>query len=134
MEQFKAIFIGRVTPDTGFEEYQKVARNHKLKLDIFTNTSDADKLFPNYSYAFVSRYLAIIEALAAGVPVLAHYNNQIKFDYLTLAPFRPYIKLFSDPNSVNLDFSDINMPMARKWAKSQTWAKVTQLYETLWQM
>lgn len=129
----KAIFIGRTTPDTGYDAYVQVAHLHNLKLDTFTNTPDADKLFPNYSYAFVSRYLAIIEALAAGIPVLAHYNNQIKFDYLDQAPFRPFIKIFSNPKTVNLDFSKIDIKLGQKWARSQTWNKVTQMYEELWQ-
>lgn len=129
----KAIFIGRTSPDTGYEAYQQVAKNHKIKLDVFTNTPNADKLFPGYAYAFVSRYLVIIEALAAGVPVLAHYNNQIKFDYLNQAPFRPFIKIFSNPDSVNLDFSKIDIKLGQKWARSQTWDKVAQMYEDLWQ-
>lgn len=133
MAQRKAIFIGRTTPDTGYDAYIQVARLHHIKLDTFTSTPDADKLFPNYSYAFVSRYLAILEALVAGIPVLAHYNNQIKFDYLNQAPFRRFINIFSDPEAVNLDFSKIDMVQARKWAKSQTWSKVAKIYEKLWQ-
>jgi len=129
----KAIFIGRTSPDTGYDAYLQVARRHKLKLDVFTNTPNADELFPNYSYAFVSRYLAIIEALAAGIPVLAHFNNQIKFDYLDQAPFRRFIKVFSDPKSADLDFSKIDMVKTQKWAGSQTWAKVAKIYEDLWQ-
>ncbi len=133
MARPKAIFIGRSTPDTGYDAYQLVAKKHKLKLDVFTNTPNADRLFPKYDYAFVSRYLVIIEALSAGIPVLAHYNNKIKFDYLNNAPFRQFIKIFSDSKSANLDFSKIDMVKARKWAKSQTWDKVALIYEDLWQ-
>ncbi|TSC84068.1 MAG: Glycosyl transferase, group 1 family protein [Microgenomates group bacterium Gr01-1014_16] len=133
MAQRKAIFIGRTTPDTGLDAYQLIAQKHKIKLDIFTDTPNADQFISNYNYAFVSRYLVIIEALAAGVPILAHYNNQIKFDYLNQAPFRPYINIFSDPNTASLDFSKINMVKAKKWAKDQTWRRLAAQYEALWQ-
>src|SRR3989344_1812208 len=98
MGQFrKAIFIGREGADTGSSAYRQLAKKLGIKLDVFTNTPHAARLIPKYDVAFVSRYLAILEAMAAGVPVLAHYNNVIKYDYLSMAPFAKFIKIFQDP-------------------------------------
>lgn len=126
-----AIFLGRTTADTGYEEYLKLAEKHNIKLDVFTDRPNAAELIPNYAYAFVSRYLAILEALAVGVPVFAHYNNQIKYDYLAMAPFAKFITIFTDYNQVELKKKDISE--GQKWAKSQTWEKLAGEYEQLWQ-
>lgn len=129
----KAIFIGRTSADTGFSTYQQLAKKFNLTLDVFTNRPNAAELFPNYDFAFVSRYLAILEALAAGVPVFAHYNNQIKYDYLALAPFAKFIKIFKEPGEVNLNLQGLDLKSAQRWAKSQTWSKLASQYEGLWQ-
>lgn len=129
MAQLKAIFIGRTDADTGFDTYKKIP----IKFDVYTNIPNAARFIPNYDFAFVSRYLAILEALKAGVPVLAHYNNAIKFDYLTMAPFANYIHIFQDPKQVNLDFDKTMIIAGQKWAKRQTWNKLADIYEQLWQ-
>lgn len=126
-----AIFLGRTSEDTGYSEYQKLAAKHNIKLDVFTNRYNAAELIPNYDYAFVSRYLAILEALAAGVPVFAHYNNAIKYDYLAMAPFAKFITIFTDYNKVELKAKDV--VAGQKWASTQTWQKLVDEYEQLWQ-
>lgn len=135
MAQSKAIFIGRDHPDTGLSEYKLVASRFKLKLDIFTHTPNAAKLLPKYKYAFVSRYLTILESLSAGIPVLANYNNLIKYDYLVLSPFISFIKIFQDPTDpqLNLSYDSKLIISGKKWAKSQTWPRLASLYEKLWQ-
>ena len=134
MGQFhKAIFIGRDSPDTGIDEYRHLAKKLKITLDVFTNRPNAAELLPQYDIAFVSRYLAILEALAVGIPVLAHYNNAIKKDYLLMAPFARFIKTFNDHDKVELNFSQKQITDGQKWAKTQTWAKLADMYEKLWQ-
>ncbi|MDO8487816.1 MAG: hypothetical protein Q7S31_00680 [bacterium] len=129
----KAIFIGRDSPDTGVKEYRQLAKRMKIKLDVFTNRPNAAELLPRYDIAFVSRYLAILEAMGAGIPVLAHYNNEIKKDYLLMAPFAKFIQTFSDPDNVDLNFSQNQIRDGQKWAKTQTWEKLADMYEKLWQ-
>lgn len=128
----KAIYIGRTTPDTGIGEYRKLARNLGIKLDIYTNTPNAARFLPKYDVAFVSRYLAILESLAAGIPVLAHYNNAIKKDYLLMAPFAKFINVFSDAADVNLAFTIKQVKDGQKWARNQTWQKLADMYGKLW--
>lgn len=130
MAQFnKAIFIGRTDPDTGLDAYRQIP----IKLDVFTNVPNASKFIPKYNFAFVSGYLAILEALAVGVPVLAHYNNAIKYDYLTMAPFVKFIHVFQDPKHANLNFDLRVIKQGQVWAKRQTWDKLANTYEKLWQ-
>lgn len=130
MAQHRAIFIGRDHPDNGLAEYRELAKLHKIKLDEYIGVPNAAKYLKDYDFAFVSRYLAILEALAAGVPVVAHYNNEIKKDYLKMAPFAKYINIFNDPNEANLTKTDIKG--GQTWAKKQTWSKMADLYEKLW--
>ena len=126
-----AIFIGRDHPDNGLFEYRQLAKIYKIKLDEYINVPNADKYLPKYDFAFVSRYLAILEALAAGIPVIAHYNNAIKFDYLNMAPFAKYISIFNDPNKANL--TNHHVKAGQLWARTQTWNKLADIYEKLWQ-
>ena len=126
-----AIFIGRDHPDNGLVEYRKLAKLHNIKLDEYVGVPNADKYLPKYDYAFVSRYLAILEALATGVPIIAHYNNQIKFDYLNMAPFAKYISILNDPDTANL--TNHQVKAGNLWARTQTWDKLADLYEKLWQ-
>lgn len=129
MAQFKkAIFIGRTDPDTGLDSYRQIP----VKLDIYTNVPNAARFIPKYDFAFVSRYLAILEAMAAGVPVLAHYNNAIKYDYLALAPFIKFIHIFKEPEDANLKFDRRLVKQGQVWAKQQTWEKLANVYEKLW--
>lgn len=134
MGQFKkAIFIGRTTPDTGIDEYRRLAKRLNLELDEYTHTPNAARFLPKYDVAFVSRYLTILESLAAGIPVLAHYNNAIKKDYLLMAPFAKFINIFSDADKVNLAFTIKQVKNGQRWARNQTWQKLTDIYEQLWQ-
>lgn len=128
----KAIFIGRDHPDTGLGHYRQLADVKRIRLDIYTDTPGADRFLPRYDIAFVSGYLTIMEALAAGVPVLAHYHTAIKKDYLLLTPFAKYIHVFSRVEEADLEFSQKIITAGQKWARTQTWDKVADLYEQLW--
>ena len=125
----KAIFIGRDSPDNGLDAY----RSLPVKLDEYIGVPDAARFLPKYELACVSRYLAILEALAAGVPVLAHYNNAIKYDYLVQAPFAKFIHIFQDPKNADLKFASNLIKQGQTWAKRQTWSKLAGIYEKLWQ-
>ncbi len=128
----KAIFIGRSDPDSGLDQYQKLAKLKRITLDIFSHTPNAAKYLPEHDVAFVSGYLTILEALAAGIPVLANYNNDIKKDYLLMAPFAEFIDVFSVASQAKLEFNLRRISNGRKWAQQQTWAKLAKTYEQLW--
>ena len=160
-----AIFIGRLQQDTGFLEYVETIkvlrdRGEVWQLDVYGEGSqltqaqafceenaltkqahfhgfvaNADRFLPKYSVAFVSRYLALLEALSAGVPVVAQYTNNIKKDYLVLdSPFAEWISVARTPKQIAdcVQEKRKGMSKAQKWADSQTWSKMADTYLTLW--
>lgn len=160
-----SIFIGRLDEDTGILDYLEATSSKKIRLDVFGSgplllrskklshkykaavkyhgfVVNADKYLSGYTMAFVSRYLAILEALINRVPVVAHYNNSIKFDYLYLAPFRPYIWICGNPQELSDAITEINENSLLRekkvrggynWSRNQTWEKLASEYEQLWQ-
>jgi len=101
----------------------------------------ADKEIPKYEYAFVSRYLAILEAMAAKRLVVAHYDNPVKKDYLELTPYKDWIitsRFASDvaKKVINLKDKekDIMIEKSFSWVKDQTWEKLASGYHTLWNL
>jgi glycosyltransferase involved in cell wall biosynthesis len=88
-----------------------------------------------YDIALASRYLAILEALAYQLPVIAQYNSTIKEDYLRLAPFAPWIHIVKSPAEIAAAVQSpklIEEP-ATQWITEQSWGKLTNQYLQLWQ-
>lgn len=153
-----AIYIGRLHSDTGIMDYLSALRKKRFRLDVYGDgplmkkakayvkkyrlpvrfrgfNVNAPNLLVNYKIAFVSRYLSILEALNAGIPVIAHYNNQIKYDYLSMSPFSKYINICSNANEIVDSINNYNknkIKPGQKWAREQTWEKVARQYEQLW--
>src|SRR3989344_359384 len=83
-----AIFYGRLDDQTGVLDYAKATELIKVKY------------LENYNFAFVSRYLSILEALAAKRLAFALYDNPIKEDYLRMSPFSGYIVIENSPKKL----------------------------------
>ncbi|HEX7018034.1 MAG TPA: glycosyltransferase family 4 protein [Patescibacteria group bacterium] len=158
----KLIFIGRLEADNGIIKYLEAvkilkAEGKSIKLDVYgdgglrptaerfvkkyslpvTFHGFVDQAAINYSQydlAFASRYLSILEALAAGVPVIAQYTNDLQRDYLQLAPFAQWIAMAEHPRDISHSLkADTHLPpAAQKWAAQQTWAKLAAVYRELW--
>ncbi|MCL4382645.1 MAG: glycosyltransferase family 4 protein [Patescibacteria group bacterium] len=120
------------------EDYIK---KHGLEVKILGFVSNPEKYLAKAHFAFVSSYLAILEAMAAKKPVFAVYNNPLEKDYLGLTPFSRWI--ISEEDSEKLADKikqSLSNPMIDKknieggfnWAKDQTWEKMTNLYLKLW--
>jgi glycosyltransferase involved in cell wall biosynthesis len=165
-----AIFVGRVSLDTGILDYTKAIKILKdqgidLNLDIYGDgpqmhkikqfaqknpqlsiqlkgfTQNASAKIPDYAFAFVSRYLAILESMQAKRSVYAHYNNQIKKDYLQCHPQIDNMYIFKNPKhlaeQIRLDIKKTSTKQekinkASTWAKHQTWEKLARDYLSLW--
>jgi glycosyltransferase involved in cell wall biosynthesis len=162
------IFLGRLEVETGILEYLKAltilqARHKGLSLDVYGDgdlnaeskkysedhnlrvnfkgfVANASDFVQNYEYVFCSRYLGILEAMVLQKPVFAQYNNEIKKDYLQMAPFAKYISITSDAaligNAVENYMEDKNLEVARAylWVKNETWEKMVNLYLRLWSL
>jgi glycosyltransferase involved in cell wall biosynthesis len=157
-----AIFIGRLDEQTGLltylqavEKLRKQISNFKFLVigdgklkskiakenEILEATDNATEYFNKYNFAFVSRYLSILEAMAAKRLVFAVYDNPIKEDYLKMAPFSKYVVISNSPSEIGekvqyflkkpreiqgLTNSGFN------WAKEQNWEKLVNIYLKLW--
>lgn len=163
--QIRFIYLGRLANDNGLMDYLSaislLPKKLKFTLDIFGNGPllnsarhfclnkklnvnfhgfvDNNKIdWQSYNIAFVSRYLAIIECLSIGIPVIAHYNSEIKKDYLVLTPFSKWISIGSNPSEIKrkiqllIDTQSPNIIEAQQWAKKQSWKKMSDIYEKLW--
>ncbi len=156
-----AIFIGRLDEHTGIMEYAKAVEkikktnpNFSLKIlgdgpylkrlskfrPIGFKENSSDYL-PKYNFAFVSRYLAILEALSCKRLVFALYDNPVKKDYLEMTPFINFIITADSSEKLvrKIRYFQKNPKQANKfinagykWVKDQTWENVTDTYLKLW--
>jgi glycosyltransferase involved in cell wall biosynthesis len=157
-----AVFIGRLDKQTGILTYTEAVESIRRKIPDFkfliigdgnlkgkidkknialNAVENAPKYFENYNFAFVSRYLSILEALAARKLIFAVYDNPIKEDYLKMAPFAKYIIITNSPLEIEekvLYF--LNNPLKKqlsinagaKWVKEQSWNNLVNNYLKLW--
>lgn len=162
----KGVYIGRLEHEAGILEYLKAIKILKDKgvqvtVDVFGegNLKDIAKEYVKandlavtfkgfvqnieerlsiYGFAFVSRYLGILEALSFELPVIAHYNNAIKKDYLEMTPFSKYIKIVGSKEEIAIGLEDILKRDNKKnilgyaWVKENTWEKMSSIYLKLW--
>jgi len=154
-----AIFIGRLDEHTGIEIYAEAVGLIRKKIPSFTLTvygdgplkekikgpgivlkgydANADDEIQKYEYAFISRYLGILEAMAAKRLVFAHYDNPVKEDYLKMTPYSEWIVPFKSAEELSIKIQDEEkntkkINEAYSWVKYQTWEKVTDVYLSLW--
>lgn len=156
------IFLGRLSEDTGIRTYllglaelkkqginrhldvygdgplrtecEGIALANHLSVRFRGFVPGASRLLPQYKVALVSRHLAILETLAAGVPIIAAWDTNIKHDYLTLAPFARWISIAHTPQDVTAALKNVPLPdsCSQAWAQTQTWEKLAAQYELLW--
>jgi hypothetical protein len=50
-----------------------------------------------------------------------------------MTPFSRFIKIFHLHSDIDLNFDTILFKEGQNWAQTQTWDKLTDIYEQLWQ-
>lgn len=165
--EFDAVWVGRLSPDTGFTHYyeamKKIAETRAVKwlvigdgplsamldvspanLSLEWRKSDpcAEDALSLGRVAFVSGYLAMLEAAARRVPVVAVYDNPVKKRYLECIPGGcKMFEFVADSGEIvdttlriwsNADEVRRKVDEAYEWSKRQTWEKVIDEYEKLW--
>lgn len=122
----------------GDGEYKESLRK---KTKVIGFEKDPEKYFPRYHFAFLSRYLSILEAFAAKRMVFALYDNPVKEDYLKMTPYAASIVIANTPEKLAekvvyfLEHPTEEKKLIAKnyeWVKKQSWEKMTELYLTLW--
>lgn len=171
-DQKKMIYIGRLEEDTGVKEYisalvilkskynldipgyicgdgslrstiQSELTTHGLKHEMLGFVQSPEEYLQNCQFAFVSGYLAILEAMAYRKMVLNISTNALKNDYLRLIPNADAIMVTVDsPEELAERIAYYyNHPStidkftvgARKFAEEHSWESVTDGYVRLWQ-
>ncbi len=166
-----ATFVGRLEWDTGIDAYLdalhilKTEHNKTVPLDVVGHGSlrtelelrankdklpirflgqrpDAqDHLLPN-PVAFVSGRLAIHEALARRRPVIAHYVNPVKRDYLADEPFSPHIMIAANGREIaQAVMTTIENPKQTReminagyaYTRQLSWDRTADAYLDIWQ-
>lgn len=157
-----AVFIGRLDNQTGIITYAEALDKIRKSFSHFSLTAVGDgeykkkiskkvsvvgfqknpeKYYATHHFAFVSRYLAILEAFAAKRLVFAIYDNPVKEDYLRMAPFARFITIVKTPTELSekviyfLKHPEKETELVEKayiWSQKQTWEKMVQLYLDLW--
>src|SRR3989344_330101 len=157
-----AVFVGRLDEQTGILTYVKAIELLRKKIPdfIFEIIGDGkfrkkaeedfivlgfqknpEKYFQDYNFAFVSRYLSIMEAMTAKRLVFAVYDNPLKEDYLRMAPFSKYIIIFNSPLELvskisfyieNIKEKEKIVEEAYVWVNKHTWEKMVNMYLKLW--
>lgn len=155
-----AIFIGRLDEHTGIGMYAEAIKLIRKKIPSFTLTVygdgpyaeqlkdqegiifkgydlSAEKEIIKYEYAFVSRYLSILEAMAAKRQVVAVYDNPVKKDYLMMTPFKDWIDICHNDvdvaKIVTEKTGNESVTKAFSWVSEQTWDRLAEVYLSLWQ-
>ena len=159
---YSAVFIGRLDEQTGIKTYVDGVEQIKKKIPNFKLTvigdgkfktsikkrtnvlgwkNNPEKYFKSHRFAFVSRYLSILEAMNAKRLVFAVNDNLIKKDYLTMTPFSKNIEIISSAQELaeKVLFYIQNQSVEKKlierscaWTNRQTWEHVADIYIRLW--
>lgn len=163
-KKHSAVFIGRLDDQTGIMTYVEAIKIIRKKFPNFQLQIIGDgylskrvqKSFPvngfkenplpylqKSRFAFVSRYLGILEAMAQKRLVFAVYDNPVKEDYLKTSPMSNYINIDNNPvtlaEKMNFYLSHPEeekkrIAKAYAFASKQTWEKIVGIYEDLWKI
>lgn len=125
--KFSFIVCGQGSLGSGLEQYGEVLGFVK---DVTPYIKKAD-------IVFASSYLSMLQVLQHGTPVFATYTNPLKHDYLRDSPFEKYITISDSAEDLARKVSIFKPNLKKlqdgaKWANSQTWEKVTDMYEQLY--
>jgi len=123
------------------EPGEAFARDHGLAVTFHGQVPEVAPYLSGARFACVSGLLGMLEAMAAGAIVLALYDNPLKEDYLRLFPGAGHLVIAASP----ADLAERAAALARssgerealaarafEFARSQTWARVADLYAQLW--
>lgn len=158
-----AVFVGRLDEQTGFLTYLEAVKKIREKIPDFKFTVFGDGKFKNKiskdtdfrgfvrnpekelsksNFVFASRYLSILEAMAAKRLVFAVYDNSLKEDYLKMSPFAKLINIASSENGLaekvlyflkNPEEEEMIVSKAFEWVKNQSWKNLANACIKLWQ-
>ena len=159
-----ALFFGRLDEQTGIRTYidafallQKkfpkfsfcIVGEGELQNKVPKNAiykgfqNNPEMYFNEFHFAFISRYLSMLEAFAAKRLVFAVYDNPVKEDYLRLAPFSNWMIISDNAKDLSerVEYylhhpkeENLMIEKAYNWVTKQTWQKMADNYIRLWKI
>ncbi len=159
-----AVFVGRLDEQTGIKMYADAVKLIRKKIPNFEFEIIGDgpfrkevekdftvlgfkttpeKYLLKYNFAFVSRYLSILEAMSAKKMVFAVYDNPLKEDYLRMAPFSKNIIICNSASELaskalfylnNSNEKEKIVRNAYDWVINRTWKEIVSIYLKLWKV
>lgn len=160
--KYEAIFLGRLSTDNDVDAVVRLFRLWKKEVPsaqfLFVGDGDLrddcaeigevtgfvknpDQYIDEAKIVCASSYLSIMSAQLRKKLVLSFYSNPLKKDYLSFYPQAKHMIIESEPQVALAKLSDLQKDKRRynayiesnhHWVKSQTWSKVTDEYEKLW--
>ena len=166
----KMAYFGRFEPDTGVMEMVEAVKEcsripgFDIRLDLYGKGSLKNRLLfcidkssaaitihsplnnisavlSKYNIVVASGYLTIVEALCARRIVIAHYNNDLREDYLRLHPAASTFFICDGiddfKTAISICREDHENVVAKAkagwdWARQQSWEAVACQYTQLW--
>lgn len=161
--KYDSVFVGRLDKHTGIDIYlracksliknfnfsllvigsgvKKIKSNSNIK--YLGETNNVAKYLIKSKFAFVSRYLSILEAFACKNLVFAVFDNPIKEDYIRMTPFSKWLIICNNSKDLSnkVEFyiknplaADIIVNKAYNWVQKYSWKKLTKQYLRLWNL
>ncbi len=105
-------------------------------------TSHPTQELVRHRFVFASQYLTMLEAQQTGRQVISFLGSGLKPDYLHSFPTITQVITFNSPEGLakamiallaDPKHETANIKKAQIWAKKQTWNKLADTYEQLWQ-
>ncbi len=123
-------------------EMDAVTSQEGIDAEFLGSVADPTPHLREATLAFVSSYLAMLEAMAHGLPVFAVYGNPVKADYLRMIPGADGLfRMASTPGELARQLartlSGIEDPRgqlerAHRFAAEHTWGRLAETYLGLW--
>lgn len=126
------------------QSLQKIILQHALPITLHGFQPTARNELYKADVAFVSQYLAILEALVARVQILSFAASEFKRAVLQSAPYAEVLHIVGTENELaavlqqvaeipEYEFSSEAMRQTHcNWAQGQTWLALTNTYYQLW--
>jgi glycosyltransferase involved in cell wall biosynthesis len=162
-KKVQIVFVGRLEVENDLEKYLALAKKLKSILDIEITwvgdgfyreecerygqvtgmIKDLTKYISKADLVWSASYLSILEAQAQGKIVCALYSQQLKERYLKSFPGFAYMLVEYNVEQMKIQIVKLvkNSPVfnqysrqAQLWAAQQTWKKVADKYQQLWEL
>lgn len=159
----KSVFLGRLVPENEVPKYLELfvaLKKHFPKLEITwvgggtlaeechrygkvtgMNVNPHKELLSS-DVVFANSYLSLLEAQALGKVVISLYSQPLKQSYLKTYPGNEFLIMGNDVEKIAKQLKKIwqnskarrqLQTQAYEFASDQTWAKIADVYENIWQ-